>query len=265
MLIDAHTHLNGELLFPNRQQHLEDFERVGGKMLVNAGANEFYNQNALTIAQEAKILFPKLKVKSTLGYLPGDIQHFRKNDFSQMIQKVEELYLKHMEHIVAIGETGIDLHYPNGANLEDQQYMFRLQAELARKYQLPLVVHSRDAFDETMEVLQDFTDVKLYFHCRGYGAEEVKRAEQMFSRLRLGFTGVITYPKAHATRESLWAMKTSKVLIETDAPYLPPQDFRGKTNYPAYVRYVYEKCAEVLEIGKEELENQVEENFCNIF
>jgi len=264
MLIDAHTHLNGELLFPNRQQHLEDFEKSGGKILVNAGANEVYNQNALTIAQEAKILFPNLQIKMTLGYHPGDLSNFTPL-LGGDVHDLEQFYLKHREHVVAIGETGIDLHYPNSASLEDQQYMFRLQAELARAYQLPLVVHSRDAFDETMEVLKDFTDIKLYFHCRGYGAEEVKKAEQMFPQLRLGFTGVITYPKAHATRESLLAMQTSKVVIETDAPYLPPQNFRGQTNYPAYVRYGYEKCAEVLGIGKEELGKQVEENFYDIF
>ena len=102
MLIDAHTHLNGELLFDQREPCLKDFEKAGGRILVNAGANGFYNQNAISIAEEAKSLFPDLEVKATLGYLPGDIHHFHKSDFSQMIQDLEELYLAHKEHIIAI-------------------------------------------------------------------------------------------------------------------------------------------------------------------
>jgi TatD DNase family protein len=127
------------------------------------------------------------------------------------------------------------------------------------------VIHSREGFEETLEVLRDFTDIKIYFHCRGYGAEEVRRVEAMFPQVWFGFTNVISYPSARKTRESLLAVQRAKILLETDAPFLPPQVFRGQTNVPKYVAYVYEKCAELFGMEKQELERQIEENFCALF
>jgi TatD DNase family protein len=84
------------------------------------------------------------------------------------LNELENLYEEKSDHIVAIGECGIDLHFPDNPPLEVQQNALRLQAELARKLNLPLMIHSRDGFRETMEVLRDFSDLKIYFHARGY-------------------------------------------------------------------------------------------------
>jgi TatD DNase family protein len=174
---------------------------------------------------------------------------------------LEQQYLQNPDEVIAIGECGIDLHRTDNANLAHQQELFRLHAELARKLQLPLVIHSRDAFEETLEILKAFPDLKLYFHCRGYGAEEVQIVEELFPKVRLGFTNILTYPNAHSTRAAFLAVKKAKRLMETDAPFLPPQAFRGKRNYPAYVKYAYASGAELLGIAEEALEQQIEENF----
>jgi TatD DNase family protein len=169
--------------------------------------------------------------------------------------------LEHQEEVIAIGECGIDLHFPDNARLEVQQKLLQLQAELARKLQLPIVIHSRDGFEETIEVLKEFSDLKMYFHSRGYGKVALEKAESLFPSLWIGFNNIISYPNAHQTRESLLAAKKAHILIETDAPYLPPQVFRGQRNYPEYVSYVYEKCAELLEMKQVELEEMIRENF----
>jgi TatD DNase family protein len=265
MLIDAHTHLNLEDLFLDRKTHLSNFQRFGGEFLVNAGAHSDYNQKGILIAQEAKVLFPELIVKATVGFHPEDARAIARSDFSALMNELDQQYLDHKEEVIAIGECGIDLHTTKVGTLAHQQELFRLHAELARKLQLPLVIHSRDGFEETLEVLQAFKDLKIYFHCRGYGEEEVRRVEELFPNVWLGFTNILTYPNAHATRASFLAVKTAKRLMETDAPFLPPQDFRGKMNYPEYVKYGYVRGAQLLEVEEEVLERDVEENFLALF
>ena len=168
MLIDAHAHLNLEQLFINWKEYLQAFQDVGGKILINAGAHEDYNRNGIFIAQEAKKLFPDLVVKATIGYHPRDAKDIPRENYHKIIAELEQQYLQHSEDIVAIGEGGIDLYGSDNPPLADQQELFREQLVLARKLQLPIVIHSRDAFDETVEVLKEFSDLKMYFHCRGY-------------------------------------------------------------------------------------------------
>lgn len=265
MLIDAHSHLNLEHLFQDWKIHLQHFQQIGGKILVNSGAHIDYNTNGILIAKEAKSLFPELTVKATIGFHPRDSKEFVPEDYPRLITQLEQQYFENQDNIIAIGECGIDLYGSDNPPLEHQQTLFKLQANLAKKLNLPLVIHSRDGFEATMEVLKDFTDLKIYFHCRGYGPDEVRIVEELLPQVRFGFTNILSYPSAKKTRESLLTVKRSHILLETDAPFLPPQTLRGQTNYPEHVKYVYEKCAEVLELEKEEVEKMIEENFHTIF
>jgi TatD DNase family protein len=117
---------------------------------------------------------------------------------------------------------------------------------MAREYNLPVVIHSRDAFAETIAVLSDFADLKIYLHCRGYTPVEVKCCVELFPQLRIGYTGTVTYPKAVDIRESLLVTPLSSILTETDAPYLAPQPMRGKTNEPSFLHYTASLMAEQL-------------------
>jgi Tat protein secretion system quality control protein TatD with DNase activity len=131
MFIDAHTHLNLTDLFEKWKEHIKQFQQAGGKILVNAGAHTDYNRNGILIAQEAKSLFPEVVVKTTIGFHPEDAQNIKESDFPSLIEGLEQQYRQHKEHIIAIGECGIDLH--RNQDLEHQQTFFRLQAILARK------------------------------------------------------------------------------------------------------------------------------------
>ena len=101
-MIDAHTHLNQEGLFPDWKQHLENFGVIGGKVLVNTGANEVYNRNGILIAQESLSLFPRLCVKATIGFHPCDVKEIQRVGFGKMITDLEQQYLVNKEHLVAI-------------------------------------------------------------------------------------------------------------------------------------------------------------------
>lgn len=160
---------------------------------------------------------------------------------------LKALYEKENTDIVAIGECGIDVHYPDGSeNIELQKELFRRQCSLARELRLPIVIHSRDDFASTLEVIREYRDQKIYFHCYGYGAEEIRTLQETFSQLWVGFCGNLTYPKAENLREAIRVCKPENIVLETDAPYLSPQEVRGKTNEPAYVKHIYQYAAEFM-------------------
>ena len=259
MIIDAHTHLNTDQLFWDYKKYLENFEKIWWKIVVNAWANNEYNEKWIQIDKETIKDFPKLTVKTAIWRHPCDIPHNESN-FLPLLDELGNLYEENRDYIVAIWECGIDLHFSENPTVEVQQNAFKLQAELARKLNLPLMIHSRDGFRETMEVLKDFSDLKIYFHARGYGPDELEECEKTFPNLRIGCTNVIEYPSAEKIRESVWHIKTAKILTETDAPFLPPQTMRGQQNEPAYVTYVYEKLCKISVIDQLELEKIIENN-----
>lgn len=179
---------------------------------------------------------------------------------------LQALYEKNKEHIVAIGECGIDTHYPDGAeNIELQKELFHRQCQLAKDLGLPVVIHSRDDFDSTREVVKNFVDQKIYFHCYGYGKDEISILQEACHQLRVGFCGNVTYPKAQPLRDALLACDLENIVFETDAPYLAPQVLRGKTNEPANVRYIYEYVAELLQMNLPTLAEKIEKNVKRLY
>lgn len=264
MIIDAHTHLNTTPLFADYKKYLENFKKIWWKILINSWANDEYNLKWIQIAKESVRDFPNLTVKTAIWWHPCDIPH-NEVDFLPLLDDLEELYSENKDYVVAIWECWIDLHFPDNPTVEVQKNALKLQAQLARKLGLPLMIHSRDGFRETMEVLKDFSDLKIYFHARWYWKDESEECEKVFPKLRLGCTNVIEYPSAEKIREAISNIKIAKILTETDAPFLPPQTMRWQQNEPAYVTYVYDKLCEILWVSKMELESMVENNLKSLF
>ncbi len=268
-LFDAHTHLNTEPLLHDRQWYLQKFIDVGWAGLVNSWASESYNIQGIEIAKIAEHDFTSCIVKATLGLHPLECVDGTvvAKDIPAKIQRLKDLYVANKQYIVAIGETGIDVHYPNWPEtLETQKQLFIQHCNLARELQLPLVVHSRDAFDQTLDVLKEYKDLTVYFHCWGYWPEEIKKLQDYkIKRLFIGFCGNITYKNTEDLRESLQLVPLQQLLLETDAPYLTPQAVRGQDNHPANVKYIYDFVAETLKILPEALSQQLEANFLSVY
>jgi len=145
-----------------------------------------------------------------------------------------ELYRQHPDTIVAVGEAGLDYHYDFSPR-EIQQEVFRRHIRLAIELGLPLSVHSREAWEDTLRIMQEEEAHRCggVFHCYGYGLEEVDHVLDM--GFMLGIGGVVTFKKADSTREAVKRAGLQRIILETDGPYLAPIPYRGKRNEPAYI------------------------------
>jgi TatD DNase family protein len=163
----------------------------------------------------------------------------------------------------AIGEVGVDLHW-HYATLKEQEVLFRNQIELSITMNLPLIVHSRDAFEDTDRILGEYKFKQaVIIHCFGYGPSEAQ--EFLAKGYFVSFAGNLTYPKAIPLQEALKLVPLDKLLMETDCPYLSPQPVRGDKNNPLNVKYTYEHASALKGLETKVLAEQVEKNFRKVF
>ena len=218
-----------------------------------AGYNIEGSKKAVNIAD----LYDELY--ATVGISPNDVQEIQ--DEKEQLNIIEQLALN--KKVVAIGEIGLD-YYWNKENKEVQKSMFIEQIEIANKLKLPIVIHTRDAVSDTLEILKEHTVNKRgVFHCCPLNRELVKEA------LKLGYyislSGVITFKNAKNAEEIINLIPEDRLLIETDSPYLAPEPVRGTRNNSMNVKYVAEKIALVKNKTVEEIADITFNNTKRIF
>lgn len=263
-MIDAHTHLNSPTLYSKRKEHILEFKKNWGTAIVNAWADREYNDNWIKISRE---YIWDVYVKCTIWLHPYEvvIGNVNEENIENEINNLKKIYMDNKKSIVAIWEAGIDTHYDGDIKIELQEKLFKMQCELANDLWLPIVIHSRNDFDSTMKILKDYKDLKIYFHCRGYGPKEITILKKEFENIRIGFCGNISYPKAQNIRDSLMVCDVKNILLETDAPYLSPQKVRWETNSPANVKHIYDFVSKELNIDKYILIEKIKQNFYELY
>lgn len=266
---DSHTHLNSIDLYPARQEYIQRFADVGWKGLVTIGVDREYNRRWIEITQQSKILFPELQIGCTLGIHPCTIseENLSKADIDAMTSQINTQTQENSQYIWWIGECGTDLYRPCTPDQHQmQQYAITRQAELCQEYKLPLIIHSRSDWQGTYDTLNTYQDIIINLHCRNYGPDQVKQAlDTWWDKVFFWYGWILTYPKAQEVRDSLIITPLSQIVIETDAPFLPPQAHRGGTNYPHYIVETYQKASEVLAIDVDDLCTQIESNWKKLY
>ena len=184
------------------------------------------------------------------------------SNYQQELQVVE--YWLNKRKFVAIGEIGIDLYWDK-TFIAQQQDAFRMQIQLAKKHELPYVIHARNSFDEVMEIVSEFKNdhLKAIFHCFSGTIEQAEQIVEM-KNFKLGIGGVVTF-KNSGLDKVVEAIDLKHLVLETDAPYLAPVPFRGKTNQPEYLLVVAQKIAEIKNISLEEVVEVTTQNSVDVF
>ena len=193
----------------------------------------------------------------------GTHPHYADEELDITVDQIVEL--SQHPKIVAIGEAGLDYYYQHSSK-EGQAEGFRRHIEAARQTGLPLEIHARDADDDTARILEEEYargPFKAILHCYTGGPELARKAVEL--GMIVSFTGVVTFKKSEALRDIAASVPLDQILVETDAPYLAPMPYRGKTNEPSYVRYTAETVAMVKGITTEELATATTNNFMRYF
>ncbi len=254
-LFDNHAHLDDEKFKEDREQVIEQIRKAGVTKLITAGYSLESSKKAKELAEQYEFIY------ATAGISPNDIPQ-TEEELWIMLKQIEEI-VKQSKKIVAIGEIGLD-YYWNQENKELQKLAFRKQIELANQFNLPIVIHTREAVMDTIQILkQNQVISKGVFHCCPLNRELVKEALKL--GFYISFAGPITFKNSKNANEIIEMVPNEKILIETDSPYLSPEPLRGKRNDSRNVKYVAQKVADAKNLPIEQVAQMTYQNAMKIF
>lgn len=243
--IDTHCHMCEEIYREQFDQYIQNAKenQVGKANLICLNKKDL--QRALQIQQE----YPWFDI--SCGFFPEDAKNITKQDLAELEEWIQKGYIK------AVGEIGLDYHYGK-EDAQQQKQLMIAQIQLANRYGLPIIIHSRDSSADTYQILKEYAKTKVLMHCFS------DSYEMMQQYLKLGyyisFSGVVTFKNAKTPKENALHCPLDRLMIETDCPYLTPVPYRGQTNQIAYVRYTGEYIAQLKGMSVTDLQQQLIEN-----
>lgn len=250
-LFDTHAHYNDEKFEKDREEIIKQTYKQGITKFICAGYNLESSRKAIDMASKHEFIY------SICGISPNDLEDYEE----QNIQEIKEL-AKNKKN-VAIGEIGLD-YYWNKENKEQQKQAFIKQINLANDLGLPIVIHSRDAVQDTIDVLkQNPVNKKGIFHCTQLNKYLVEEGLKL--GFYISFAGPITFKNSKNAEEIVSLVPMEKILIETDSPYLSPEPLRGTRNDCRNVKYIAEKIAAIKGLSVEEIAKITYQNAKKIF
>ena len=253
MLIDTHCHLNDEKLLCDVDRIVDDFAKDNLESAICVGYDMPSSELAVTLANKYG------KVYAAVGVHPHDADTLDDEACQRLLELTKD------GKVVGFGEIGLDYYY-DLSEREVQKSAFAKQIELANQASLPVVLHVRDAYEDTRKILFDMRNYiqnGLLLHCYSGSSEYVKIFDKLGAYYAFG--GAITFKNAKHNLESLAVVAKDRLLLETDCPYMTPVPYRGKTNEPRYVALVAQKAAEALGVSVEEIENITTQNAKRLF
>ena len=236
---DSHAHYNDERFLENRDELIEKMYKDEITNIVCAGYNLSGSKDAIEVAKKFSHVF------ATCGISPNDINE----NVDSELKEIEEIAM--YEKNVAIGEIGLDYHW-NKENKEEQKRVFIEEINIANRLELPIVIHTREAVMDTLQILKEHpVDKKGVFHCCPLNQELIKEGLKL--GFYISFAGPITFKNSKNANEIIKMVPLDKILIETDSPYLSPEPLRGKRNDSRNIKHIAQKIADVKNIKVEQI------------
>ncbi len=246
-MFDSHAHYNNERFINNFDSMMKKLKENNVGYVLNCAWD--LDSSILALKQSEKTDFMYVAA----GFHPSEADSATKDNLS----KIKEL-AKNNEKIVAIGEAGLDYYYDDCPSEKEQKEAFIEQIKIANELDLPLIIHTRDAMKDTIDILNEYPAKSGVVHCYSGSSESCKELVKM--GFYIGFTGVITFKNAKRAIESLKVVPLDRLLIETDCPYMSPEPMRGKTSDSSMLIFIAEKIAEILNMETSEIIKITTEN-----
>ncbi|MFZ7132881.1 MAG: TatD family hydrolase [Eubacteriales bacterium] len=250
MLIDTHAHLDEEQYNDVRELIIEEAQRQNVGLIINPGIDLASSMKSIDLAKEYSMIY------SAVGVHPHDVKDLNMEDYIQ----VENL-AKHLK-VVGIGEIGLDYYYEYSPKAL-QIMAFEKQIEIAEKMDLPIIIHSREAHQDTYNILKGHNGLEGVMHSFSGSWEMAEKYLDL--GFYISFSGSITFKNARKLPEVAEKVPLDRLVVETDSPYLTPVPYRGKRNHPCYVEYVVRKICEIRCCSYAVLLNKIEKNVHDLF
>lgn len=255
-LFDNHSHLNDEKFDEDRDEIIREIINTDTKKFITAGYSLEGSKKAVEISNKYDFMY------ATCGISPNDIPQ-NEEELWKMLDEIKNLIKNNNKKVVAVGEIGLD-YYWNTDNKELQEKAFIEQIKLANELDLPIVIHTRDAIMDTLEILKENpVKNKGVFHCCPQNRELIKEGLKL--GFYISFAGPITFKSSKNADEMINLVPNDRILIETDSPYLAPEPVRGTRNTPINVKYVAQKIADTKGMTLEKIADITYENARRIF
>lgn len=245
-IIDTHIHYDDDMYKDDVDLLLPKIHEYGVSKIITSGTGNVTNKMAVQLAEKYDYVY------ATVGLHPELVDENAEIDIEQ--------YLKHPK-VVAVGEIGLDYHYRDD-NKQLQIQLFKQQIELANKYNMPIVVHDRDAHNDTMQILSKYKP-KGTVHCYSGSVEMAKEIVKL--GMYIGIGGVVTFKNARKTVEVVEQIGLENIVLETDGPYLAPTPFRGKRNHSAFISLIAQRIAEIKHTSIKEVLDVTHNNAINLY
>ena len=240
LIFDTHAHYDDEAFDTDRKQLLESMKDMGVGYIVNIGASMSTSRNSIDLSKQYDNIY------AAVGVHPSEVEELNDNTFLELSSLCNE------EKVVAIGEIGLDYHYPEPSK-ELQKYWFEKQLELAVSKGLQVVIHSRDSAEDTLNILKKYEGLIKggVIHCFSYSKEMAIEFVKMGYYIGIG--GVITFKNAKKLKDAAKEIPIDRIVLETDCPYLAPEPNRGQRNLSSNINYVVKELANIKEISEEDI------------
>lgn len=240
MIFDSHAHYDDESFEEDRENVIKELKDNNIVGVLNCGSSIEGARYSAKLAKEYDFFY------AAVGIHPEFADKFDEGTVNELKTLVNE-----NNKVRAIGEIGLDYYYEENPPREIQKTAFIRQMELARELKLPVVIHDRDAHEDTLNIMKQFPEVKGEVHCFS-GSPEFAR-ECLKLGYYIGFTGVITFKNAKKLVEVAKIVPLDRILVETDCPYMAPEPYRGKRNRSEYIEYIINRISDIKGINTEEL------------
>ena len=251
MIFETHAHYDDEQFDLDREELLSSMPEQGVGTIVNVSATYESCRRVVDLVQKYPFMY------AAVGIHPDEVGSLNEERFQQMKELCKQ------EKVVAVGEIGLDYYWDNESHDVQKEWFVR-QLDLARELNLPVLIHSREAAADTMEIMKEHGQgLRGVIHCYSYSKEQAK--EYVKIGYYIGVGGVVTFKNARKLKETVEEIPLTSIVLETDCPYLAPVPFRGKRNNSSYIKYVAEEIAEIKGISYEAVVEQTEKNARDLY